>query len=190
MKLNYSHKSGVTLIELIIVVVIIGVLSTLAITKFTQGNYSNQARIARLNDYAAKIAASARQARDQDNLTNLVIWRHANGKWGGFTTNGMRGYMAAIDPSVTLTKATATTPNVTWGDANSNGAYDGAGPHGNRWYFKDFDEYLVLHDPEAADLIPETADLETHLVFDVYGESIAVSAAYLAANFTIVVPEE
>ncbi len=145
MKLNYSHKPGVTLVELIIVVVIIGVISSLAITKFTQGDYMSQAREARLNDYAKKIAASAREARDIGGRTNIGLNRMTTGNW--FNNSAEIGaYMTSLDADI---KVYISYPNA------------GTGNDDQIWDFTTSDEVVVLRDEDINNV---------WLQVDIYGE--------------------
>lgn len=177
MKNNHLSKSGVTLIELIIVVVVIGVLSTLAITKFTQGNYSEKARIARLNDYATKISASARHARDSDGFEALALGRQsATSQWNGAEsgdTAAMRNYMTSIHEEVDLYIATPT--------LKSDGVTAGDGDTDDIWEFVDSDEVIVLRDIEINDL--SSIEDSVWLVVDEFGEIIYYDSTDLATDY-------
>ena len=177
MKLNSNQKSGVTLIELIIVVVIIGVLSTLAITKFAQGNFSEKARIARLTDFATKMAASARHARDSDGFEALNLSRQvATSQWDGAengTTAAMRNYMTSLSEEVDVY---ITVPN---GEV--------AGPVDDIWNFEESDEVLILKDEAINNLSTNDtltgADKPTWLVLDKFGEIIHCTQAEVDNDF-------
>ncbi len=172
MKNVHLKKSGVTLIELIIVVVIIGVLSTLAVTKFTQGNYSEKARIARITDYALKVAASARHAKNSDNEIALHMDRANSGAWSasvaGHSPNAGE-YMTSISSDIEMYTAHLTTGT---GDTN-------------QFFQFSFNEVIVFIDPEINDLNPSTSATEDRLVVDFYGEISFHTETSLEALYTV-----